>query len=93
MIGRGRTPLFLAEASYRRRRLHDASRMVPVLGAVLFLGPLLLGPGGGGTRGVLIYLFVVWLALVVAAAVVARQIGRDRDRARQPGEGADDRAG
>lgn len=34
-------PLFLARADYRRRRLRDAARLLPVVGALLMLLPLL----------------------------------------------------
>lgn len=68
-------PLFLARRSYRRRRMMDGARMLPLLGAVLFLLPALWSPaespapdtGRGG-----IYLFVVWAGLVAAALGLAR---------------------
>ncbi len=34
-------PLFLARAPYRRRRLRDAARLLPVVGGFLLLLPLL----------------------------------------------------
>jgi len=79
-------PLFLERQSYRFRRTTDAARLLPVLGIFLFLLPLLWQPAdpagdvGGGT-GVgltarLVYLFSVWLALIVAAAVLARRLAR-----------------
>lgn len=68
-------PLFLARRSYRRRRLMDAARLLPLFGAVLVALPALWRPaqtpapdtGRGG-----LYLFVVWLLLVLAAAALAR---------------------
>ncbi|MDD8024025.1 MAG: hypothetical protein PHX82_13055 [Paracoccaceae bacterium] len=68
-------PLFLARRSYRRRRMMDAARILPLLGAVLILLPGLWGPaddpvpatGRGG-----LYLFAVWAGLVVAAYGLAR---------------------
>jgi hypothetical protein len=51
-----RPPLFLPRPGYRRRRLIDAARLLPVFGDT--------APDG-------IYLFVVWAALVVVAAWLA----------------------
>ncbi|WP_102107148.1 hypothetical protein [Oceaniglobus roseus] len=36
-----REPVFLERQTYRRRRLMDAARVLPVLGAVLFMVPML----------------------------------------------------
>ncbi|MCE5974822.1 hypothetical protein LZA78_15140 [Sinirhodobacter sp. WL0062] len=68
-------PLFLARRSYRRRRMMDAVRMLPVLGMVLFLLPSLWLPGetprpDTGRGG--LYLFAVWAGLVVLAFGLAR---------------------
>lgn len=59
------TPLYLARASYRQRRLVDAQRLLPVALLALFLLPLLWGGGQTGApvgEGVsaMIYVFVVW---------------------------------
>ncbi|WP_415182396.1 hypothetical protein [Phaeovulum sp.] len=63
-------PLFLARRSYRRRRIMDAAKMLPVLGVVLIMIPALWLPAetvapdtGRGT----VYLFIVWFFLVCAA--------------------------
>ncbi|QQA44060.1 hypothetical protein [Pelagovum pacificum] len=73
MTGPPRTSTFLARASYRRRRMRDASRMLPIFGTVLVLVPLLLAVGEGAkTSAVLIYLFVLWTVLVVVAALLSR---------------------
>lgn len=48
----GREPLFLARQTYRRRRVADAARLLPVLGgALLFMLPLLGGAAGAGDGG------------------------------------------
>lgn len=72
------TPVFLARRTYRRRRLVDAARILPVLGAVLFLLPvLLLAPGEEGRLSVrVIYFFSVWLGLVACAAGLALSLRR-----------------
>ena len=70
-------PLFLARRSYRRRRLIDAIRLVPVLGAVLFMLPVLGSAGhvGATFRGGL-YLFASWAFLIVLTAFLTRRLER-----------------
>ena len=70
-----RTPLFLERQSYRRRRLIDMIRMLPVIGALLWAIPLLWKSGPDGdvpTSVAIIYLFGVWLGMVLLSAVLAR---------------------
>jgi peptidoglycan/LPS O-acetylase OafA/YrhL len=66
-------PLFLARAPYRRRRLRDAARLLPVLGLFLLLLPLLFAPDArmSLTAGDVVYFFGVWLGLVGLAAAFA----------------------
>lgn len=69
-----RVPLFLKRRSYRRRRLHDAARLLPVFGAFFFLLPVLWSPGSSPTHDTApdgLYLFVVWFLLIIAAAALA----------------------
>lgn len=71
---RRRGPLFLKRGSYRKRRLRDGARMLPVLGLFLFFMPVLWAQDGAaqeGTAGDGIYLFAVWFALVLVAALMA----------------------
>ena len=70
---RPKRPLFLARAPYRRRRLRDAARLLPVLGAFLLLLPLLWAPDSqvSLSSGDVIYFFEVWLALIGLAAAFA----------------------
>ncbi|RVT85302.1 hypothetical protein DXV76_05910 [Rhodobacteraceae bacterium CCMM004] len=78
----GSEPLFLARQTYRRRRLMDAARILPVVGAVLFLLPELWASGEGGAstaRGGL-YLLAVWILLIVVAAALSHRLSR-----REPG--------
>lgn len=76
--------LFLERASYRRRRLMDALRLLPVVGVLLWMLPLLwpteAGVGGDPdpvpmSRAVL-YVFGVWLALICAAFAMWRGLWR-----------------
>ena len=61
--------LFVERQTYRRRRLQDAARFLPVLGIVLMMVPLLWSEGAEGVTmsGAVIYLFLIWAALVAAA--------------------------
>jgi len=69
-----RQPLFVARDTYRRRRMMDAARMLPVVGIVLILLPLLWSPAGDEPRDTAmdgIYLFAIWGLLVALAAMLA----------------------
>ncbi len=81
---RPKRPLFLARAPYRRRRLRDAARLLPVLGAFLLLLPLLWTPDSrmSLTSGDVVYFFSVWLVLIGLAAAFAPGL--------RGGDGADD---
>lgn len=84
-------PVFLERQSYRRRRLMDAARVLPVIGAGLFSVPLLWPAASDGTAGVptssaITYVFGVWAVLIVVSAafgIVARQSGGADDRGRE----------
>lgn len=85
-----RPPLFVARTTYRRRRLADAARMLPVLGMVLMLLPMLWAPAADGTRSTAtdgIYLFVIWGALIGAAALLAPRLDAGPPDPRDPPEG------
>lgn len=80
-------PVFLARQGYRRRRLMDAARALPVLGAFLFLIPLLWsGEDGGGapTRVGVVYLFIIWAVLIASAGWLARYLRHHRGAEHQP---------
>ena len=81
-------PLFLARAGYRQRRLRDALRLLPIFGAILWIIPLSWPEGpqdGHGNAGALIYIFVVWALLIVAAFLMSRRLRPDdlSDEARE----------
>ncbi len=70
-----RSPLFLERATYRRRRMMDGARVLPVLGFVLILLPVLWTHSGGmGTAGEAIYLFGLWLGLIIVAGLLSRPL-------------------
>ncbi|SFP71843.1 hypothetical protein [Tranquillimonas alkanivorans] len=82
-----REPVFLERQTYRRRRLMDAARLLPLLGAVLFAFPLVWGEDGGSTAVRGLYVFGVWFFLILSAGLMARRLA-DSD-APPPPEGGD----
>ncbi len=81
MARQPKPPVFLGRDSYRQRRVRDASRMLPVLGAVLLLLPLFWerGPDGARNSDALIYVFGVWAMLILLAFWLSRLLHPDRD--------------
>ena len=82
-------PLFLGRAGYRSRRLSDAARLLPVLGAFLLLLPILWSPAqtpapDTGADG--IYLFMVWAGLIAGAAALAPLLRGKTDQAEPPAD-------
>ncbi|MCB6177552.1 hypothetical protein LHP98_05335 [Rhodobacter sp. Har01] len=77
-----RRPVFLGRIPYRRRRLRDAARLLPLFGLFLLVLPLLWSPPGSALRllsGDLVYLFAVWLGLIGVAAGFAPGLSRHAD--------------
>lgn len=78
-------PIFLERRSYRRRRLWDAVRMLPFLGAVLWMVPLMWPmPDGADGQGVstssaLLYIFAVWVFLAFVARLLWRGTSQTAD--------------
>jgi hypothetical protein len=70
-------PLFLARQTYRRRRLMDALRLLPWLGAFLFGLPLFWS--APATASGLLYLFGAWLLLIVLSFALVRRFSGDPD--------------
>ncbi|MBK1636549.1 hypothetical protein [Rhodovulum adriaticum] len=68
-----RAPAFPDPEGYRRRRLMDLARLLPLLGLCLFLLPVLDADDGLGA-GLLIYLFAAWFGLIATAALLARRL-------------------
>ena len=84
-------PIFLQRASYRQRRVRDAAKLLPFLGIVLWAIPLAWIHGDetrdAGTSG-LIYVFVVWVALIVLTGALASRIRADTPDTDQGGGGS-----
>jgi hypothetical protein len=72
-MARPKPPLFLARAMYRRRRLRDVARLLPLVGLFLLLLPLLWAPETEARLGSVdvLYFFGIWLILIGAAASLA----------------------
>ena len=95
MTDESRAP-FLEKAGYRRRRLIDAARLLPVFGAILFLVPLLWRQGDAGgvaTTRAMLFVFGVWVVLVAVSALISArlrdsaELGRDAGNRTEPGGG------
>ncbi|MEM9581880.1 MAG: hypothetical protein AAGA08_02085 [Pseudomonadota bacterium] len=72
---------FLEHSVYRRRRLLDAIKLLPFLGAAFFLFPALMMGGGGGSTAIhLVYYFFVWCGLIGLCAVFVRGLDDDSER-------------
>jgi len=71
--------IFLERQTYRRRRLIDAARLLPIFGVLVFAFPVLWARN---TASGVAYLFGAWLVLIIFAFVIARRL-------RQSAEGDD----
>ena len=69
-------PVFLERANYGYRRMTDAVRLLPLIGAILWLVPLLWTRGDTANSVALLYVFGTWLVLVVVAGLLARGLGQ-----------------
>lgn len=70
--------LLVERRTYRRRRLVDAARALPLLGLLLWSVPLLWSLSATPMRasGSLIFLFSVWVWLVFVAGALIFALGR-----------------
>ncbi|WP_299657370.1 hypothetical protein [uncultured Tateyamaria sp.] len=70
----GKTSLFLERRSYRRRRMMDALRLLPVVGVLLWILPVFWpsandaagAPPPVAMSGAVTYVFVVWAGLILS---------------------------
>jgi hypothetical protein len=69
--------MFLGKRGYRLRRVNDAARALPLIGAFLFCFPVLWSRPAApdaprpGLAEQGLYVFAVWLTLVGLAAIIA----------------------
>lgn len=68
----------------------DAARLLPLVGVLLFLVPLLWAPDPASpaptSRGV-IYIFAIWALLILVAAVLSRYLARSEPAGGTDGDG------
>lgn len=69
-------PLFLERASFRRRRLGDAARVLPVLAAGLILVPVWWVPDRISFAAGAVWLFGLWAVLIVTIWALHRALRR-----------------
>ncbi len=95
--------VFLERQSYRRRRIMDAARLLPLIGAALLAVPLLwanpdaipgANPGAGTAEAVpmsqaITYVFGVWAGLIVLSAGFGLVVRRWPDSSDATGAGTD----
>ena len=77
MTERRTPPVFLERRSYRQRRVRDMARILPVLGLILWLIPLMWQEGSDdavGNASAMQYIFGVWVLLILLAFVISRRI-------------------
>ncbi len=82
-----RPSLFLGRQSYRRRRLTDAARLLPFMGAALLAIPLLWPDRASGDQAVplssaMFYIFICWGFLIAVGLIfglTARRLGMRGD--------------
>lgn len=84
-------PIFLEPQTYRRRRLMDGARLLPALGVMLWMVPLLWPTDTSGVdqlvsmSSAMKYIFLVWLLLiVVAGGIWLKARGTPADDASNP---------
>lgn len=77
-MAEGQPAVFLERQMYRRHRLVDWLKILPFVGLGLWLLPLLWvqeGDEATSTASSVVYLFLVWLVLIIMAAVSATFLG------------------
>ncbi len=76
-----RSALPVARAATARRKRRDLARVLPLLGIVLLASPFmnLVADAGdlGGIPVAVLYVFVVWFALIAATARLATRLRAD----------------
>jgi hypothetical protein len=75
--------MFVERQTYRRRRLVDAARALPVLGLLLWLLPLLwsVPEDGPSASTAMIYIFSIWIGLPLVSGALVFAMKRLRDPA------------
>lgn len=80
-MSRNKPAIFVQQRTYKRRRMADAARLLPIVGGILFMIPLLwIHAGSMSTARVMIYLFVIWAGLAGVAGVLSHRLGPEEDQ-------------
>lgn len=69
-------PLFLERASFHRRRLGDAARVLPILAMLLILVPVWWVPSSVSFAAGAVWIFTLWGVLVIAVWALHRALLR-----------------
>jgi hypothetical protein len=71
--------LFLERRSYTQRRIVDGARVLPILGLVLWMIPLIWPRSGAPdtmeSSTSTLYIFAIWCILIVIGGFIAMRIG------------------
>lgn len=90
MSKEGRSPVFVERRTYRRRRMADAARMLPLLGGLLFCLPLLWAVDRPpSTTASMFYLFSIWVLLCLVSAIVSRRLPTDAESSEPDSQNGD----
>lgn len=87
-MSRKRSPLFLERRSYRLRRVMDAARLMPFLGAALWGVPVLwpeTGEDAVSTSRAIFYLFLVWAVLIAVTLLLTFWLDDSAESDREDG--------
>ena len=69
-------PIFLERAAYRRRRLKDAARLLPIVTVAALLLPVWLAPAALSGASGMIWVFLLWLLVILASALLHRRLAQ-----------------
>ena len=69
-------PIFLERAAYRRRRLQDAARLLPIVTILAMLLPIWLLPNMLSGAAGMVIIFSIWLVVIVISAALHIRLGR-----------------
>jgi hypothetical protein len=88
--------VFLQRDTYRRRRIGDAIKLLPIVGLVLFFMPLILGtpdrPAQTSSLG--LFIFFSWCVLIGMSVLLVALFNRVPNRPQETAQkGAEDRSG
>lgn len=84
--------VFLERQSYRRRRLIDLIKILPLIGLMLWLVPLLWPTEGAeqvSSANATIYIFAIWFVLIVAKAISVHAFNAGGSQKDEVPEGGD----